>query len=366
MAALLRGSEGLRAPLAELRLVQVFADRPAMAVGTLLVCSLLMGDIYASVSYAGLSWTSPYALTFRGTFVLAAISWQRAVVEDPGRVPEDWRMSSSGQPIFEKEGGLHFPKKRTSPGRLRYFCTKEEKFRPERAHFCSVLDRNVLRMDHYCVWLANCVGYRNHKYFYLALFYSAVASTIGNAVLVQAFLHPSYLPVVHRVILLPGTLLSSLLLTMLWPYLGFHTFLIGRNLTTIEFLETRDLFLGFSKYDEGLYSNIQCVLGDSLPLWLLPTAGPSGTGLEWGVAEAPTEEFLSLSSVREEEPSSRTAASSASGEQVEGFSCMTRWATGGAMALEVLACDSWQSLSQTVAALGSFCGPLQRSSSPTA
>ncbi|CAE7239113.1 PAT16 [Symbiodinium sp. CCMP2592] len=331
-----------------------------------------MGDIYASVSYAGLSWTSPHALTFRGTFVLAAISWQRAVVEDPGRVPEDWRISSSGQPIFEKEGGLHFPKKRTSPGGRRYFCRKEGKFRPERAHFCSVLDRNVLRMDHYCVWLANCVGYHNHKYFYLALFYSAVASTVGNAVLVQAFLHPSHLPVVHRVILLPGTLLSSLLLAMLWPYLGFHTFLIGRNLTTIEFLETRDLFPGFSKYDEGLYSNIQCVLGDSWPLWLLPMAGPSGTGLEWGVAETQTEGFLSFTKLREdddapaEELSSRTAASSASGEQAAGFDCMTRWATGGAMALEVLACDSWQSLSQTVAALASYCGPLQRSSGPAA
>ena len=29
--------------------VQVFADRPAIAVGTLVLCSLLMGDIYASV-----------------------------------------------------------------------------------------------------------------------------------------------------------------------------------------------------------------------------------------------------------------------------------------------------------------------------
>ncbi|CAE7939848.1 unnamed protein product, partial [Symbiodinium necroappetens] len=104
----------------------------------------------------------------------------------------------------EKEGGLHFPKKRTRISAASRCRNHEEKFRPERAHFCSVLDRNVLRMDHYCVWLANCVGYRNHKYFYLALFYSAVASTIGNAVLVQAFLHPSYLPVVHRVILLPG------------------------------------------------------------------------------------------------------------------------------------------------------------------
>ena len=36
-------------------------------------------------------------------------------------------------------------------------------WKPERAHHCSVTGCCVLRMDHYCVWVLNCVGLLNYK-----------------------------------------------------------------------------------------------------------------------------------------------------------------------------------------------------------
>jgi len=43
--------------------------------------------------------------------------------------------------------------------------------KPPRAHHCTVCNRCVLKMDHHCPWINNCVGFYNHRYFLLMLFY---------------------------------------------------------------------------------------------------------------------------------------------------------------------------------------------------
>jgi palmitoyltransferase len=53
------------------------------------------------------------------------------------------------------------------------YCQYCKSFKPPRSHHCSDCKRCVLKMDHHCPWVNNCVGYRNHKYFILFLFYSS-------------------------------------------------------------------------------------------------------------------------------------------------------------------------------------------------
>ncbi|ETW42463.1 hypothetical protein PFNF135_03125 [Plasmodium falciparum NF135/5.C10] len=64
-------------------------------------------------------------------------------------------------------------------GELRY-CIHEKKYKPDRSHYCRAIEKNVLKMDHYCPWVANCVGFYNYKFFLLSLFYANICCLYVN------------------------------------------------------------------------------------------------------------------------------------------------------------------------------------------
>ncbi|KAF9938616.1 hypothetical protein BGZ67_010636 [Mortierella alpina] len=68
------------------------------------------------------------------------------------------------------------------------WCSKCQHVKPERAHHCRVCKRCVLKMDHHCPWVLNCVGQDNYKFFFLFVFYTAV-----HCVYILVSLAPLYL-----------------------------------------------------------------------------------------------------------------------------------------------------------------------------
>lgn len=250
----------------------------------LLTCSLTMGSMYVVfvVVYmpaVHMSWLGPGCLGFHTLVGLCCASYHQGMVVDPGRIPDSWAGSPESVPSCCDE--IEFAERKRKTGMVRY-CSKEGKFKPDRAHYCRHMRRNVLRMDHYCPWLFNCVGYYNHKFFFLCILYMAGVSNMLNADLVVLMFSSHSLSVGQVFMMVHGGILSGVFSALLTPFFCFHLWLLCRNITTIENSEPR--FKGHSGpnyFDLGVLENVKSVMGTEVYLWPFPVGGPPGNGIEW-------------------------------------------------------------------------------------
>eukprot|EP00484_Ammonia_sp_Unknown_P008938 CAMPEP_0197056366 /NCGR_PEP_ID=MMETSP1384-20130603/83433_1 /TAXON_ID=29189 /ORGANISM="Ammonia sp." /LENGTH=405 /DNA_ID=CAMNT_0042490319 /DNA_START=37 /DNA_END=1254 /DNA_ORIENTATION=- len=123
------------------------------------------------VKYVDTAPYMPYLITLLGIFLLVNVVFnhQSCVWTSPGYGPLSIPKYPKGTQEIPGKYYKYDPELKSSAV-IRY-CNQCQCYKPWRAHHCSICKRCVLKMDHHCPWMWNCVGYANYRYFYMFLFY---------------------------------------------------------------------------------------------------------------------------------------------------------------------------------------------------
>jgi len=222
------------------------------------------------------------------TFMLL-VCYIMCIFVHPGTIPDDGRWAYADKTTGTQPATPSLQETKRSGDRRH--CKWCAKYKPDRCHHCRVCRTCILRMDHHCPWIYNCVGFRNHKYFFLLLFYATLdCHFIMWTMLASVKESIDYeTPFSEMFLLLFGETLAAFLGLLVTVFFGFHIWLMLKAMTTIEFCEKsmKNAGFGTSVYDRGCYGNMCAVLGDNPLLWLLPLSPPSGDGLTFVDATSP-------------------------------------------------------------------------------
>lgn len=206
---------------------------------------------------------------------LSLFSFFVCVLTDPGSVPSGY------VPDVEDSGGSDQVSKKSGVQLGR--CDKCSAYKPPRAHHCRVCRRCVLRMDHHCMWINNCVGHRNYKAFVVLVVYATIASIYSLVIILGCAVQKEWdfngWIRIKTFYITSGAMISLLSLTLA-TLLGWHLYLISHNMTTIEYYEgTRAAWLAKKSgqsyhhpFDVGVYKNMTLILGPNMVKWFWPTA----------------------------------------------------------------------------------------------
>lgn len=113
-------------------------------------------------------------------YVISLFSLIKGGCTDPGIIPRQM-----GTHLFRPKKEF----KMVSNGSFVVFsyCPTCNIFRPPRTSHCAVCDNCCQRFDHHCIWLGNCIGKRNYKYFFLlvlSLFINSIIEIVYNLIII--------------------------------------------------------------------------------------------------------------------------------------------------------------------------------------
>ncbi|KAH8022501.1 hypothetical protein HPB51_025064 [Rhipicephalus microplus] len=248
-------------------------------------CPVLVADRAERVSLSAF---------FHLILLLALWSFLRAVTASIPPVPSlyyvnaanrkmiaDCKTYEERREILEALGSSRGILTRAADGSVRY-CEQCGLIKPDRCHHCSCCRRCILKMDHHCPWLNNCVAFGTYKFFLLTLFYVVLLAsytfvTVSSYALDTATaMGLSTGVMVHTGFLV---LAGTALMVLIGGFFGVHVRILCRNETTLEALRPFVFVEAPDSFDLGIRSNIIEVFGSNVYLWPFPVHSTPGDGV---------------------------------------------------------------------------------------
>lgn len=144
---------------------------------------IYLWSVYAAIRSITILNTNLIASFVVSLAAIALYTYYKIILVGPGTVKDF--PSLKVRDMHTAENGLELPPefitkrsftlKKNGSFRICEIC---QAWKPDRCHHCSSCNECILKMDHHCPWFAECVGYRNQKYFIQFLIYSSFYSVI--------------------------------------------------------------------------------------------------------------------------------------------------------------------------------------------
>nr|XP_023020189.1 palmitoyltransferase ZDHHC15 isoform X1 [Leptinotarsa decemlineata] len=242
-----------------------------------------------------------YLIAYHVFFLMFCWSYWQTICTDIGRVPSQYKIPEADYEVyvnnsdsFETQNTVLETFARRLPitnltvsGGVR-FCEKCKIVKPDRAHHCSVCGVCVLKMDHHCPWINNCVSFTNYKFFVLFLGYALLYCVYVSLTSLEYFIAfwKGDLQGMGRFHILFLFFVAVMFGVSLLSLFCYHCYLVCENRTTLEaFRPPNFRDIGTDKYGfhVGRYRNFQEVFGEDPKTWFLPIKTSLGDGVEYPV-----------------------------------------------------------------------------------
>ncbi|XP_058654403.1 palmitoyltransferase ZDHHC15B isoform X2 [Onychostoma macrolepis] len=259
------------------------------------VCNKEVSCTVHSVTLSNYLERVAYLLIFHVCFIMFCWTYWKAIFTPPSTPSKKFHLSYSDKERYEMEERPDAQKQilaeiakklpiftRAQSGAIR-FCDRCQVIKPDRCHHCSVCETCVLKMDHHCPWVNNCVGFSNYKFFLLFLSYSMIYCVFIASTVFQYFLKfwvgdlPNGPAKFHVLFLLFVALMFFVSLMFLF---GYHCWLVAKNRSTLEAFSAPVFQNGPDRngFNVGLSRNLQQVFGEVKKLWFIPVFTSQGDG----------------------------------------------------------------------------------------